>query len=257
MTNRPIYRVWVDETGDRGCTPGASPFFAFAAVVIRADQMPRLQAAKAAINVDLEKPPGQELHWSKNHLRSHDARMVATEALAKLPVRILYSVVEKATLPAGSHLVTDTQALYNYPLRLLLERASWLVDDAGGVASITLSAVKGLPKRIPVDYINRLNGRPDVKIRWNAIHPNIHYEQAATRDGLQMADIAAGALDRAIKPHKAAPHRMEPTYLRLLLPRVYCRAPGKIASYGLKAIDPAMWEAYPWWPEAKALGKNG
>ena len=141
VPDRRLYRVWIDETGDRGHAPGSSPFFGFAAVAIRADRMAGLQAAKRQLNRDLGRTPAQEVHWSTN-LKDHDSRMAAAEALATLPVRILYSVVEKCSIPPGTMIATHRDYIYNYPLRLLLERVSWLVDEVGGVADVNLAAVK-------------------------------------------------------------------------------------------------------------------
>lgn len=112
-----------------------------------------------------------------------------------MPVRLVYVVIEKASLPVGSRMGANRDALYNYPLRLLLERVSWLVDDLGGEAAITLAAVRGLPGRVPRRYVDRLRTLGgQTEIRWQALRPKIAIHQAVTRDGLQIADIAAGAL---------------------------------------------------------------
>ena len=93
-------------------------------------------------------------------------------------------------------------------------------------------------------------------MRWRAIRQNVQIHPAASRDGLQMADVAAGALDRAIRPSPNPPHRTEAAYLSVLLPLVYCRRKGGIASYGLKALPANLWERSPWWAAAAALPKN-
>jgi Protein of unknown function (DUF3800) len=256
LTPRRLYRVWIDETGDRGNSPTSSPFFGFAAAIIRAEWMDQLQRGKAEINRQLERASTHELHWSKN-LKDHEKRHTAAEEVGKLPLRFSYAVIEKASLPPGAHMGSNKDALYNYAMRLLLERVSWLVDEANGEATITLASVSGLPARVPRAYIEllRRGGRTN-QVRWNAIHPKIEVRHASTRDGLQVADIAAGALDRAIRPHQRPPHRMEPAYLMLIASRIYVRTAGKIASYGLKALPRDLWARFPWWREASQLPRN-
>ena len=251
-----LYRVWVDETGDRGISPKASPFFGFAAVVTRAEYMPQMQAAKVAINRDLERDDGVELHWSKN-LRSHEKRMTAAEALGGLNARVIYSVLEKATMPKDAHL-TNRDAMYNYALRFLLERISWLVDDHSGVAAVMLASVEGLPGSVPRGYVEKLRRMGSgTQIRWHALRPKVEIEQASRRDGLQMADIAAGALDRAMRLTSVAPHRIEPAYLNAMSDRIWTRGPGKMGSYGLKALPSDLWGRFEWWPAVNGLPWNG
>lgn len=254
-SERIPYLVYVDETGDRGRSKASSPFFGFAAVVFRKDRLPSVREAKQRVNRRLGRAEHVELHWSKN-LKAHDKRYVAAEELAQLNLRIVYSAVEKATSPEGSQLHGDRDTLYNYALRLLLERVSWLVDDAGGIARVTLAAVQGLPKRVPLGYLEKLRKR-QTQIRWNAVHPKIEVRQAATRDGLQVADVAAGALDRAIRPATNPPHRMEPAYLLLLKHRIYTPGRGRVASYGLKALPGDLWTRFAWWDEVNSLPANG
>ena len=253
---RELYRVYVDETGDRGSGARASPFFGLAAVVIRSSRLPELRQAKGTVNTRLAREPHQELHWSKT-LKKHDQRFVAAEELARLNLRIVYMVVDKSTSPQGSGLGTSRDSLYNYALRLLIERVSWLVDDAHGTAAVTLASVSGLPRRVPLTYLNSKLRNRQTEIRWQALRQAIEVRQAASRDGLQMADIAAGALDRAIRPSTHPPHRIESAYLRMLLPRVYTPGPGRVGSYGLKALPAGLWSRYDWWAEANALPKNG
>lgn len=220
------------------------------------DRYHEVRSAKRDLNALLGREPDHELHWSSN-LKGHDKRYVAAEALARLPVWLVYVVIEKATLPAGSRMGASRDAIYNYPLRLLLERVSWLVDDAGGEAAITLAAVHGLPGRVPRRYIERLrSGAVPTEIRWHALRRKVEIHQAASRDGLQFADIAAGALDRAIRPSVMLPSRIEPAYLELLGSRIYVRADGKIASYGMKALPAALWARYPWWRQVSRLPRN-
>jgi hypothetical protein len=252
-----LFRVWVDETGDRGSSAQSSPFFGVAAVVLADGAMPVLRATKMEINKRLQRAAGHELHWSQT-LKTHDYRAVAVEEVARLKklARVTYVAVQKSSIPTDAFIRRNREALYNYPLRFLLERVSWLVDEQGGIARITLASVSGLPKRIPLDYIDWLRDTQDTQIRWQAIDPKVEVHQAVERDGLQIADIAAGALDRAIRPATSPPHRMEPAYLRELAPLIYNRGVGKIASYGLKALPVNLWDQFAWWPEFRSLPKN-
>lgn len=255
---RRLYRVFVDETGDRGNSATSSPFFSMVAVAIRDDHMQQLHDAKREINLALGKPAAMELHWAKN-LKGHDARLEAVERIAQLPIRISCITLEKAAAPAHSH-VLHRDGMYNYPARLLLERLSWLIDDADGEALLTFASVKGMPAHILRDYVALLRTRPhghgpdQTTIRWNAIRHPIHIEQAIRRDGIQIADVVGGALDRAIRPSPNPPHRTEPRYLNELGGVLYRGTTNKLASYGLKALArPGFWQSFPWWP---ALAKK-
>jgi hypothetical protein len=115
---RDVFRVWIDETGDRGSSASASPFFGFAAVVVRGSNMPLLSGTKKALNRDLGRSESIELHWSKN-LKGHDKRYAACEALSQCPVRLIYALIDKTSLTPG---LRHQERLYNWPLRLVLER---------------------------------------------------------------------------------------------------------------------------------------
>jgi hypothetical protein len=245
--------VYVDETGDRGSGTKASPFFSMVAIVLPTDDLPALQQVKNDINAKLEKPIATELHWSKN-LKRHEQRLEAIEHVAKLNLRIVNVTVDKTAIPPKSLIAGDRDALYNYSLRLLLERVSWLSDANNGLAQVTLASVKGLPRRVIDSYVEKLRIQQNA-VNWEALHPSIRVKQANARDGLQIADLAAGALDRAIRRCPNPPHRIEPAYLLKVAHLVYTRGPDRVHSYGMKSLN-GLFASFPWWSEINSMPDN-
>ena len=244
----PLFRVYVDEVGDRGTKPTSSPFFSFAALVVR--DGPNDQAMMAAHDqacIDLQKPTGTALHWRDN-LKYHHQRRYAAELLGSLKCRLVYVVVEKARCSRSSYIMSNTEAMYLWPARLLLERVSWLVDEApggAGKAIVTFGEVKGFKAETLARYVRELRDS-QTDIRWQAIQ-NVRMRPAAASKGVQFADIAAGALDQAIRPQLGG---VEPAYLAALRPVIYQRPPGPLTSYGLKAVpSDEVLTSLAWWPD--------
>ena len=63
--SRPLFRVYVDETGDRGWGGRASPIFVVSAVIVRDGQERELVGVLDRINESLGKPPHTVLHWAE------------------------------------------------------------------------------------------------------------------------------------------------------------------------------------------------
>lgn len=239
-----LFRVYIDETGDRGTAPASSPFFCFAAVVVNDGNDHELRRAHARWCTDLQKPLGTNLHWRDN-LKYHHQRRYAAHALGALPVRLSFVIVHKASLPRTSYIMSNSEAMYLWAARLLLERLSWMVRDQQGEAILSFGAVKGFSKASLDRYIANLRNQQNTQIAWPAIRPTIRMVQAGSSVGVQLADLACGALDSAIRPQLG---QTEPAYLQALAPIVYKRRTSSVLKYGMKVVgNEAILTGMPWW----------
>lgn len=241
---RELYRVYVDETGDRGWGGSASPIFVVTAVIVRDTDVPALKHALDTICARLGKPPSTVLHWAKN-IKDHSQRKLVAAEIATLPMTLTNVVVLKPSLMGSGTGISDATRMYNYALRRLLERISWCVDDRGGEAILTFAHVKNFPYARLEAYLSRLEAMP-TQIRWAAFRGKPRIDQPARVRPLQMADLAAGALGTALRPDRYGQYEL--TYLREIFPLIYMRRRGKVESYGVNIVGAnGCMNAYPWW----------
>jgi hypothetical protein len=194
------------------------------------------RAKLADLRAELGRAPSHVLHFLKF---SHPDRIRATQVTRALPIHALASVIicKEPLRDSQTTRLTDADPMYLWALRLLVERVSWCIAAAGGSgAAVTFAEVKGFQAEKLHDYRARLeNGGSDVKINWALFkdHP-FRISRPPTVELLQVADIAASAIYRAVEPD---PHgNTEPRYLKELGPKIYRRSSGAITSYGLKTF---------------------
>lgn len=245
--SRPLYRVYVDETGDRGWGGRASPIFLATAVIVEDAEVPQLITTLDDINSALGKPPGTVLHWAEN-VKEHSQRKFVSREIAKTPAIITNAVVLKAPMIGTGSALSNAAAMYNYAVRRLLERITWYVGDRGGEAIITFAHVRRFPYQRLNSYLQLLVSQP-TEIRWHTIRSGrIRINQPNRVRPLQIADLAAGAIGSALRQDSFGDYEM--AYLRELLPRLYIRRGGNVTSYGMNIIAPqGAMNVYPWWRE--------
>lgn len=251
MAGKRLYRVYVDEAGDRGWGGRSSPVFVLSAVIVRDEDVPAVKGTLNGINQRLGKPPGTVLHWAQN-VKQHSQRKFVASELAKAPIATAFVVVMKKALIGSGSGLSDPARQYNYAVRRLLERVTWYVDDRGGEAIITFAHVRRFPYEKLHDYLSVLKGRDDVQIRWQAIRGKVRINQPNRVRLLQAADLAAGCLFAATRPDDFGD--FEVGYLTTLVPTIYIRGHGRVTSYGVNVIGPngCMPQAYPWWAAFEA-----
>ena len=247
--SRALYRVYVDETGDRGWGGRARPIFVISAVIVKDGDEARLREALDAINATLKKPPRTALHWAEN-VKTHPQRKHVARTLAALDMTIASVVVFKAPLIGSGSALSDPASMYNYAVRRLLERISWFVDEAGGEATVTFAHIKNFPYPRLKAYIELLR-ESTTTIRWRAFTGNPKIDQPTRIRPLQVADLVAGAFGSALRPDDFGD--FESSYLLELAPRIYIRGRGRVTSYGFNAVgDPQHLTAFPWWADFEA-----
>jgi hypothetical protein len=234
-----LYRVYVDEAGDRGISKASGCHFVVSAVVVADSDDAKLRDELRSLREDLGRRPGHVLHFVKF---SHSQRLKAVQDLASsCAATIINVIVHKdligQPLPTGemAH-ISKPDPMYLWALRLLLGRVSWFVDDHGGKeAIVTFAHLKGFKAQKLHDYRAALETTSDLKIRWRVFagHP-FRIESPGSVELLQLADTAASALFRAVEPDVFG--NTETRYLEELGPKLYCREGGSITSYGLKVF---------------------
>lgn len=238
---RKLYRVYVDEAGDRGMTPASSPYFVLAAVVVSDQNDGALRTIRDSMCTDLKRPVTSVLHFAEN-VKQHVHRKRLSDVLGGAQIcRVSYVVVDKQTCSFQQH-----DIMYNYAVRRLLERISWLVDDKGGDAIVTFAHVRRFPYATLRSYLALLPSQ-QTEIRWRALTHTVRIDQPNAVELLQLADIAASSMYAAIKPDQFG--SFESTYLANISPVIYRRPPGKITSYGVNVVGKhATFTArLPWW----------
>lgn len=256
-----IYRVYIDESGDRGLYSQKSPYFILGAVIAREVDRPDLERARDGLCRQLGKPVHTVLHWSDN-LKGHPTRKEVASSLSEWPLVLAYVVVDKASIRRTRTGLGDHARLYNYAVRRLLERVSWFVDDQivnaqRGRAFVSFAHVRNFNYAPFHAYLTQLRSEPKCSIRWRAIIGTPRIEFPSSTALLQLADIASGVLAAALVPDKY--DRVEYSYLDPLQGKIYRRPPASILTYGLHVIcgdatAPNCVQIQPWWPSFP--GKN-
>ncbi|MBA3655584.1 MAG: DUF3800 domain-containing protein [Actinobacteria bacterium] len=249
MTRR-LFRVYVDESGDRGWGGRASEVFVVSAVITPDDEDAALRQKLSAVNKGLGRPASTVLHWAAN-VKTHAQRKFVAKSLSETDAVFTNVVVVKNSLIGTGSALSDPIYQYNYAIRRLLERVSWYVDDHNGEAIITFAHVRRFPYAKLNSYVRHLKAMGGAtEIRWKAIR-RWSIDQPTNRRLLQMADLVAGCCYSAVRADEFGDH--EPGYLMQIAPRIYRRGTGNITSYGFNVVGkPGCMSVYPWWKTFKA-----
>lgn len=233
-----LWRVYVDEAGDRGISASSSTHFVASAIIVPDVTDARARKELDALSVALGRQPGQVLHFQKF---SHSQRLKAAQDLATFSIGAISNVIIcKKQLaqpqPAGNMAyISNPDPMYLWAMRLLLERVSWYIrDNGGGTSVVTFAHVRRFKAQKLLDYRQALEYSM-TNIHWPSFqgHP-FRIEAPNKVELLQVADTAASALYRAVEPDEFG--NTEQRYLEALSPKLYRRYPGDITSYGLKVF---------------------
>lgn len=245
----PTFVAYIDESGDEGFRfeSGSSHWFVLSAFVLPKTRDLEMVAMVREIRLLLGKPDEHTLHFRK---LNHDQRVALAGRLAKFPCCAISIAVHKPSLssPEGFQ---DAYRLYHYTVRFLLERVGWYCRDnrpypahGDGTVDLVFSNRKRMSYEAIKNYIELLlinsriefDGEPilDIRLESNIINPNqITAPAAGSKAGLQMADAIASSCYFGFQTSHYG--TIEPRYLTILKPIVYCRK-GNYLSYGLKCF---------------------
>jgi Protein of unknown function (DUF3800) len=251
VPGRRLLRVYVDETGDRGASRKASPFFAFAAVLVADEKEQQLREAVRKLRNDFQVPDNKALHWNR-HVKKFARRQHTAKTLCQLTeVKVCY-VVEKAAIPAGSGMLSNQVLFYNYAAGLVLERA---VLDArnwpGGSrdALIRFGHVRGFNHSTTRDYFALKQKLPaTAPLPWSCLR-SVHFDDQASWDGLQAADQYAGMLYAAFQADEFGGY--ESVHLLSIRHQLRRNGSGNAWGWGFKLLgNAASATSLDWWPSA-------
>jgi len=130
-----MFRVYIDEAGDRGHHPASSKHFVVSAVIVRDQYEAAARAELDALRRSLGRHPGQVVHFRK---LTHAQKVKACQDVAVSSIATITNVVFCKTKIAGAipggrvAYIKQADPMYLYAVRLLLERVSWYVDEHGG-----------------------------------------------------------------------------------------------------------------------------
>lgn len=230
-----IFHAYIDEAGDEGFGKlrqpdrgGQSTWLMLGAIITSGDHERDLPGWRDEIADGFVHKRRRDLHFQR---LNHDQRVFACRLLARRPLGICVVASDKRTLPA----LADTALaafkrkghLYNYLVRLLLERVSdACARKAGGQTArlqVTFSRRGGTDYEVMHDYLCRLrdaqSGRRTAhSINWDVLSPDdIRVMDHSNRAGLQLADLVTSATYKAFEPNMFGD--VEDRYLRTLKPR--------------------------------------
>lgn len=234
-----LYRVYVDEAGDRGVSPTSDRHFVVSAVIVpdAADRIVRSELAE--LRQSLCRHPAHVLHFVKFN---HSERLKAVQDVANFSFATIANVVVRKDRIHRPHRRTDSahisrpDPMYLWALRLLLKRISWYIQDVGGDgAVVTFSHLKGFKSQKLHDYRLALESSAGIDIHWPVFDGHrFRIKGAKSIELLQIADITASALFKAVEPDVFG--NTETRYLNELRPKLYRRAGASITSFGLKTF---------------------
>lgn len=233
----PVFTAYIDESGDQGFEfrepqhMGSSRWFIISAVVTKTSQKAIIRKNLDDLRAELNMQSNQIIHFSK---LNHAQRVLATDRISRMPLRIVSVLVHKPDLANPETFRDEGYRLYFFTLRLLLERVSWLCRDheQEGRCKLIFEHCKSLRYDDLDQYIQRLKTK-NTKIDWDSIKTDkLFVENKKSIAALQLADCSASSFQWALaEKHKFTEHR----FAKNLKPVVYCNGLN-YRSYGLKFL---------------------
>lgn len=199
-----MFRVYIDEAGDRGHRAGSSTHFLVAAVIVDDQHDAVVRGQLTTLRAALGRQPGHTLHFRK---LTHSQKIKACQDVAGFALDAIATVTmvkPRFASPkpdGGVAYIKQADPMYLWAVRLLLERVSWYVDESGGgPALVTFGHLTRFPAHKLHNYREALEAS-DTQIRWQAFVGH-QFRLAHPNDVqlLQVADSCASALFRAVEP---------------------------------------------------------
>jgi len=259
----PGYHIFCDEYGDQSLKHTASEWFILAAVVVAAHRLPDLQEWIRRIKRPIKNQQRSGLHF-KDLEESMKRR--STRFLGKMPVRCFALLSHKQNMRNHRNLRCERavgwldddevraivqarsrrQSYPNFMLKVLLERATQWCEwrsmvDHGTRRPVQIKIAQrggfyldSFQQYLEKDRKNWLENRGALPgyLAWRNMDL-ISTAPAANVDGLQLADVVAGAFSRAIDESEFG--FCDRRYVENLMPRIGRRRQ-QIASFGVTGL---------------------
>ena len=246
MTDRRVW-AYIDETGDRGMGPKASPIFGMAAVLVDATGATALRAAVEQLRADFHVPPDRVMSW-KEHTKHHDRRRHAAALLAGVEgVKVCYVYAQKSALNPASY-VHDQKLFYNYVAMKTYTSILWAARSWKGSNTrlwTRFGHVRHHDHRPTKRYLERqAAGNPKVAHR---IEQGLRWVGADEYAESQAADLFGGFLKAALWPGGEF-GLVEPAYLRTVWPLLRNSETCAIPLGLMSMPDSALVTQHEWFP---------
>jgi len=247
VSGLPEWRsAYIDETGDRGTGPRASPIFGMASVILGRDAERRMVEAVSTLRSRFDIPEGKVMSW-KDHIKGHHGKArYAASVLGAVPgVTLVYAACFKKDLTYATFQRT-VEGFYDHmayhTLRLTCYAASY-VPPTGKRLRVRFGQVKGHESEPTRKF---LKAQKDA-------HPGVHWDTVERLDWTsaeqypcsQAADLYAGFLKAAIWPDEWA-NSTEGQYLKLVWHQIR-KKDGCVFPLGIYAPTTQSLRQESWW----------
>lgn len=219
---------YFDESGDRGTRASSSDHLILSGFTVSVSDEPVVLQAIEHVRAEFKLPPDAPLHFSK--LR-HEKRLRWAEVVGSLPLTsFLVLLCKRGQTNSPIH----ADRIYNWLVRLLIERCSWYCKESGRRTSVTFEHPKGYQVKKMKEYMTKLRSL-ETAVSWPNVHLPVRFGAKSTHPLLQVADCLASAAWHAFQPQFG---HIEDRYLKLAAPHLW-RRNGRVLSYGVK-VHPAL-----------------
>lgn len=207
----------VDESGEEGFSETSSEWFILGGALQRGRDA---QKARAMYN-EFREETRRDANWYFHfHKQEHDARLKFIEKVSASPYEGIGILFHKRSISKHDNF-RKKYFLYFYALRFLIEKAStWAKYVANEPLFLILSSRGGLEKENVEEYLQTVKSSSFVldNMLWDYFcHDDIKIAENKDYIGLQVADCVAGAICRAVEPHKTF-KTLEDRYIKDLSP---------------------------------------
>lgn len=234
------FNVYVDEAGDEGYVfneeppLGSSRWFVLVGVMVQQEDDLNVARAIDRIKDQLRwaaepRRRRKALHWRK---LNHDQKLMVSQTLAQEPLTSTHICMWKERILPDSPL-RQSELLYHYSLRFLLERASWFVHQNEGKMKVIISNRARLTLGALRNYVWRLQQDSRFQARPVFGPDDLSVTKPDLRKMLQVANAFASATLDAFNPNQFGD--TEPRYLHRMKQRLYRHGVDRtLSGYGLK-----------------------
>jgi hypothetical protein len=200
-TRLPRLAAYIDETGDRGRSPAASPVFGMAAVLVDPLAEAAARTALARLRRDFGTPASRLLSW-KADIKKHSPRALhASRVLSEVDgLKVVYVVVDKARLAVGTY-ADDVTLFYNVTAYAVLQRILWAADWWPGgrrQVSIRFGHVSKHDSTDTLRYFRIRHGK-GATVPFELV-ASLNWTAASQYEMSQVADLYGGFLKEAFWP---------------------------------------------------------
>lgn len=246
------FNVYIDEAGDEGFKIDqngnwlSSEWFVVGALIVRKTNDRELSQCINTIkeHPDFKKHSSKPVHFCR--LDHMGKKFVLDTITKKGGFKCAYIAFDKRKVTDESFLKSHKGYLYNYCIRYLLERVSWLVDSYNGKAKLIFENRGNTSYPELNGYINELLSHPNNSIKKGVIQ-NWEILNKGQSKNLQIADTITSSLYKAVQKNKYG--LVDDSYILDLYRYIY-NSNSNYTSYGLKFFpatsNQALVSELPW-----------